>query len=76
MLLYLFWEPLNADSFSVFAEHRRWIAEFSEVVQGSEVEFQSQSYPELWRLWSSGPSPVGSEHLRQLKERYLVNLPV
>jgi len=76
VLLYLFWEPLNADSFSVFAEHRRWIAEFSEVVQGSEVEFQSQSYPELWRLWSSGPSPVGSEHLRQLKERYLVNLPV
>ncbi len=76
VLLYLFWEPLNAESFSVFAEHRRRVAEFSEIVQGSEVEFQSQSYPELWRSWTSGPSPVDSEHLRQLKKRYLVNLPV
>ncbi len=74
VLLYLFWEPLNADSFSAFAEHRGWIAEFNEIVQGSEVEFHHQSYPELWGSWSSGASPVVSEHLRQLKERYLVDL--
>jgi len=74
VLLYLFWEPLNADSFSVFAEHRRRIAEFSEIVEGSEVEFQRQSYPELRRSWSSGASPVVSEHLSQLNKRYLVDL--
>jgi hypothetical protein len=74
VLLYLFWEPLNADSFSVFAEHRGWIAEFSEIVRGSEVEFQHQSYLELWKSWSSGASPVVSEHLCQLKKRYLVDL--
>ena len=76
VLLYFFWEPLNADSFSVFAEHRRRAAEFGEMVQGSEVEFQAQSYPELWSSWSSGASSEISEHLRQLKERYSVDLPV
>jgi hypothetical protein len=76
VLLYLFWEPLNADLFTAFVEHRKWIAEFSEIVQGSEVEFQRQSYPELWESWSSAASPFVSEHLRQLNKRYLVNLSV
>jgi hypothetical protein len=74
VLLYLFWEPLNAASFSVFADHRRQIAEFSKMVQGSEVEFQQQSYSELWRSWSSGASRALDEHLRQLGNRYLVEL--
>lgn len=74
VLLYLFWEPLNAHSLPAFKDHRRRIAEFSEMVQGSEVKFQNQSYPELWRSWSSGASSVVSEHLRQLEKRYLVEL--
>jgi hypothetical protein len=78
VLLYLFWEPLNAHTLLAFKDHRRRIVEFSEMVRGSEVEFQYQSYPELWRSWSSGASasPVVSEHLRQLEKRYSVELVV
>ncbi len=76
VLLYLFWEPQNAGSFSVFAEHRRSVAEFSGMVEGSEVEFQQQSYAELWASWASGASPAVKEHLDQLQKRYLVELPV
>ena len=75
VLLYLFWEPVNANLFSVFREHRHWVEEFRELVTGSEVEFWSQSYAELWESWASGASPVMSEHLGQLKRRYLIELP-
>lgn len=75
ILLYLFWEPLNADSIGLFDNHRQQIEAFSRKVQGSEVEFFSQSYPGLWESWSSEASPEMREHLNQLQERYLLKLP-
>jgi hypothetical protein len=46
ILLYLFWEPTNASSFSVFDEHRREIRDFSRRVLGGFPEFRAMSYPE------------------------------
>ncbi len=74
-LLYLFWEPANAEDVSLFADHRREIEVFSEAVSGSPVSFVSQSYPELWNEWRGSPEPVWlEEHLENLKARYLVEI--
>lgn len=74
-LLYLFWEPANAEDVSLFADHRREIEVFSEAVSGSPVSFVSQSYPELWDEWRGSPEPVWlEEHLDNLGARYLVEI--
>jgi hypothetical protein len=74
VLLYLYWEPLNAQSIKAFVKHRENIEKFSKRVKGSEVKFLSQSYPELFESWSNVPSPEVRDHVNRLKERYLIPL--
>ena len=73
-LLYLYWEPRNAERFTLFAEHRREIEAFSESVAGSRPAFRSISYPELWREWSATASSWLTAHLDALSARYEVDL--
>lgn len=73
LLLYLFWEPLNAGDFRVFADHRRELREFAEAVAGDRVEFKYQSYPELWREWDA-LGGAARQHVADLRKRYLVSL--
>ena len=73
-LLYLYWEPLNAERFTLFAEHRLEIEAFSERVTGSQPAFRSISYPELWREWSATASSWLTVHLDALRARYEVDL--
>ena len=71
MLLYLFWEPANADEFSVFREHRREIAEFADRVRGSNPAFAAMSYRELWQGWGDADPPLWlAQHLARLRARY------
>lgn len=74
VLLYLFWEPLNAGDFGVFADHRRELREFAEAVAGDRVEFKYQSYPDLWREWDALGGAAGLQHVADLRKRYLVSL--
>ena len=56
-LLYLFAEPEELDGTalpkSIFAAHRREIAEFSTAVAGASVEFAAISYREWLASWAS-----------------------
>lgn len=75
-LLYLFWEPVNADAFAVFAAHRREIAEFSGRVAGPGPAFRAMSYPELWSRWRDRPALPAwlAAHLEQVTGRYLLRI--
>jgi hypothetical protein len=73
VLLYLFWEPLNASEFGVFGEHRRELQAFAEAVAGDRVEFEHQSYPELWREWDAD-GVTRRQHVAALRRRYLVSV--
>jgi hypothetical protein len=70
VLLYLWWEPLNAAEHSVFAQHRAEVAHFASRVSGAFPSIEAMTYPELWRTWlASGDSRL-RQHAERLKERY------
>jgi hypothetical protein len=67
-LLYLYWEPANADSLLAFQEHREQVSAFARHVSGSVVHFHGMSYRQLWERWESVPGIVG--HVHNLRARY------
>ena len=73
-LLYLYWEPRNAERFPLFVEHRREIDAFSRRVAGSRPSFRTMTYPELWRTWSAAPPSWLTVHLDALRARYEVEI--
>lgn len=74
-LLYLYWEPANAERSPEFARHRDEIAAFAERIAGSTPTFAALSYPELWQFWQqSGPADWLVRHLGDLRARYSVTL--
>lgn len=76
ILLYLYWEPENAAQFPMFGAHRESIREFKKSVAASEVEFQAQSYIELWQNWEkSSQDHELLLHVQNLKQRYCFTLP-
>jgi hypothetical protein len=75
VLVYLFWEPTNAEDISEFREHRREVTSFSGIVEGSEIRFIALSYSELWRYWSKESHWSGSlGHIESLKQRYELSI--
>lgn len=74
MLLYLYWEPLNASDYELFRKHRHECEVFADQVQGGSVEFAYMSYPDLWSRWEGMEGY--EEHLSELRNRYLVEIPV
>jgi hypothetical protein len=74
ILLYLFWEPANRDSYREFDRHRDEIAEFAACVTGSSVTFCWKSYPELWADWAQQDDLWLRQHAAKLFERYAVNI--
>jgi hypothetical protein len=71
-LLYLYWEPTNADDVSVFLEHRREVAEFAALVDDPQIRFRGYSYPALWNEWEGAGGDRVDTHLQRLRERYAV----
>ena len=70
-LLYLFWEPKNADSIEEFTAHRRELEAFESIVAGGAPRFQSMSYRQLWAEWESARIPTWlPNHLAALRARY------
>jgi hypothetical protein len=55
ILLYLFWEPENADDMKEYRAHRHELDSFTSHVSRSKVEFMAMSYRDLWREWASLP---------------------
>ncbi len=77
-LLYLYWEPTNAEAYPEFARHRGEVVEFAErvsSVEGTKPGFLHMSYPELFDFWEKN-QPAGwlVEHLRNFRDRYEVEM--
>jgi hypothetical protein len=73
VLMYIWWEPRNADSLPIFAEHRREVASFADSLADPQIAFRWQSYPELWAKWSEQKNPGWlTGHVESLRRRYLV----
>lgn len=71
-LLYIYWEPKNANSFPQFMEHQTEINRFCELVRGgSTLWFQSACHRSLWAQWESGAKPEWlKDHVFELRRRY------
>ncbi len=74
-LLYLFWEPLNADQFEEFGSHRAELAALEAAVQGGPVAFQAKTFDALWREWAERRQPGWlAGHVARLRARYGVTI--
>lgn len=68
VLLYVFWEPRNAQEFAAYSKHRDEVALFSQELFGSSIAFVARSYRHLWAEWES--CCLASDHVLHLRERY------
>jgi hypothetical protein len=76
ILLYLYWEPLNADRFEEFRRHRAETAELADAVREARVIFTPQSIDSMWREWAAGGAPGWlAGHVDRLRARYCVSIP-
>jgi hypothetical protein len=73
-LLYLYWEPSDADSWPYFAAHRAEIAAFGADPDDPEVRFRALSYRELWSSWLDTGDAQLRGHVDALRARYDVRL--
>lgn len=74
-LLYLYWEPLDAEAFDAFRHHQRELDRLTEAVSGARVDFATKSFDQLWQDWSERSSPSWlSDHVARLRRRYAVTL--
>jgi len=74
-LLYLYWEPLDADRHPIFRQHRCEIERFGDLVAGGFPAFRTQSYSELWAVWQETAQPKWlRDHAAQLQARYAIPL--
>jgi hypothetical protein len=75
-LVYVYWEPTDADDIPAFVQHRQEIAHLRAALHDPDVAFESLSYPELWRTWERDDDspPWLGDHLAGLRARYAVPL--
>jgi hypothetical protein len=72
-LLYLYWEPLDADQFEEFGRHRREATELADAVGDARVTFAAQSFAAMWREWAARGAPSWlADHVDRLRARYCV----
>ena len=75
VLLYLFWEPLDADRFEEFGRHRQELADLQEAVTSGRVSFSPQSFTALWQDWAARGAPDWlADHVDRLRARYCVSI--
>jgi hypothetical protein len=74
-LLYLFWEPLNANQFDEFRRHRAELVALQDAVRNARVLFQAKNFESLWREWTERRSPPWlAGHVARLRARYSVSI--
>lgn len=67
ILLYIYWEPKNANEYRIFDDHRKEIENFSNQIKDF-IDFKSISYPEFWKKFEADNRY--SEYINQIKEKY------
>ena len=74
-LVYLYWEPLNADEFAEFCQHRAEAAESATAVADARVTMDALSFEAMWRQWATLNTPEWLPgHLDRLRARYSVSI--
>lgn len=74
-LLYVFWEPANANALVAFRAHRAEMADFAARLTGASPALRSIAYPELWARWDGQARPAWlPDHLRSLRARYDIEI--
>jgi hypothetical protein len=72
-LLYLYWEPTNANELAELADHGRELEEFEKRVAGGLPRFQAMTYRQLWTQWAKMDQPAWlRDHVTNLRRRYEV----
>ena len=70
-LLYVYWEPANAEEHEEFCRHRDEVRHLTEAVSDGQIRFLAQSYQQLWDEWRDTSTWGGVEaHLSNLEQRY------
>ena len=69
-LLYLFWEPDDAERHALFTEHRSEIASLEARIRDGGLSLIALSYPELWEAWICSGSALLQKHVQRLRLRY------
>jgi hypothetical protein len=73
-LIYLYWEPGNADEIDEFAKHRSEVDRLEEFVgDDAQLKFRSMTYRDLWSEWDE-LGAWESEHVQRLRAWYDLSL--
>lgn len=74
-LIYLYWEPADAESHLACMTHRDEVTELHQMVSDPAIPFFALPHRELWTSWEGTDEPPWlREHARLLRERYDVSL--
>ena len=69
-LMYLYWEPKNADRFTFFCDHRDEALDFSNRVKESDIEMIPVTYKDIWEEIEI----IDKKHVDALRMRYELNI--
>ena len=72
LFLYLYWEPLNAQSIPACLQHKQELTQLTATVQESSITFRTLTHSQLWSSWSRISELT--QHVTNLKNRYEVAL--
>lgn len=72
LLLYVYWEPDDADDQVACLIHRDEVEDFKQLVADPAIPFVALSYRQLWKSWANQDDQPGwlPAHLSLLEERY------
>ncbi len=69
-LIYVYWEPLNADDFCEYRQHKNELLDFADRIKTvSGVSFHHMTYLDFYNLFSS--DIFFMQHLSNFKDKYL-----
>lgn len=72
-LIYVYWQPLNADDFCEYAQHKKELDDFADRIKiVSGVSFHHFTYLDFYKLFDS--DSFFKQHLNNFKNKYLVTL--
>jgi hypothetical protein len=72
-LIYVYWEPLNADDFYEYGQHQKELADFADRIKiVSGVSFHHMTYLDFYNLFVS--DIFFMQHLSNFKDKYLLTL--
>jgi len=72
-LIYVYWEPLNADDFYEYGQHKKELADFSDKIKiVSGISFHHLTYLDFYNIFAD--DNLFKQHLANFKDKYLVTL--